>query len=735
MTHSPYNSIIDSAEGSRSFFFDLLLGREASGWLCLGYKSANIEKAPMDQYWFEWPQQKPEMMQLIESKKYDRVHSYFCPTLFNSPKRSQENAKVSTNVWADLDTCHPSNCVPYPSITVQTSPNRWHAYWLLDENTAPDIAEGLARRIAYYHKAQGADTSGWDNTQFLRIPFTYNHKYDNHDELPIVTVGTASKTLYRVEEIEAQYPAVPALDKVEKLPMPEPKVLDENFLDQYPTLRDNEHFSSLYYNTPTDTDSWSEQLWALELLLFEHGLSEKEVFNIARNSACNKYARDGRAEGELWKEVLRAKTKRIEKVNLIPTPTATIPDLLTDEEIEIVRTRETFIERYIHWASTATDASTAYHQAGAFICLSGLLAGNLELKTSFGRVIPNLWFIILGNTTLTRKTTSMNLAMNLLYEINEDAMMATDGSIEGIFTSLSDRRRKPSILLRDEFTGLIEAVSKKDYMGGFFEQMTKLYDGDRIKRVLRSETIDIQDPIFLLFVGGIKDKFKVMLNEEMVNGGFIPRFVMICGEPNLDGLRDVGPPVEIRDEERESLINELKDISAHYVKTSEVTYQGKTVDVINNTMEVVLTPEAWKRYNLFERSMTKAAIDSNLPYLVPVMDRLSKSTLKAAILIAASVQRGDRVVVEELDLMHAIYYTRSWREHASEIVNSVGMTQDERVGQAMVSLCRQAGLLGVPRSELMKRYHLDAKRFMELTKTMEMRGEMVFNNGRYYVTN
>src|SRR6185503_18286841 len=175
---------------------------------------------------------------------------------------------------------------------------------------------------------------------------------------------------------------------------------------------------------------------------------------------------------------------------------------------------DSFVERYIEWAKSLGDAAPQYHQAGAFTALSALLAGSVQLPTSFGVMKPNLWFMILADTTLTRKSTAMDIAMDLVMEIDDDVIMATDGSIEGLLTSLSTRPGKPSVFLRDEFSGLLEMITKRDYYAGIPELLTKMYDGKMQKRILRKESIEVRDPVLLVFAGGIKDKITGLLSFE-----------------------------------------------------------------------------------------------------------------------------------------------------------------------------------------------------------------------------
>lgn len=83
-------------------------------------------------------------------------------------------------MWADLDDCHPDKLgkfgEPLPNILVHTSKTHWQAYWLLGEELLPADYEMLNRRIALGYAKEGCDQGGWDITQLLRVPLTYNHK-------------------------------------------------------------------------------------------------------------------------------------------------------------------------------------------------------------------------------------------------------------------------------------------------------------------------------------------------------------------------------------------------------------------------------------------------------------------------------------------------------------------------------------------------------------------------------
>lgn len=729
-SYSTFQDLVGQTRRSRYDFFRLVFdGNE--GYICIAYKGKT--DLSFTEKFFEFPGELDAMLDDINEMAVTLTHVYFCPQLFTDKDfkrpggksaRVKENVKTCPVLWADLDQCNPQDLQVPASIVVQSSSGRWQSYWRMEKALPPEEAEAICMKIAYYHANQGADRSGWDLTQLMRVPYTPNYKYGDLVTAPIVTVIKTDGSLYRKRDFDV-YPSFQALKFLDN-PLPdEPELPSEDPLDILQRYRPVLHPSvfSLYTDVPEEGQDWSTTQWKLVKLCVEAGLKPEETFVVTRSARCNKYARDGRPESALWIEVKKAYVKEYETHNLVPTPTFVIPELITDEEVLIAQSRETFIERYIKWACDLTDAAPQYHQAGAFTVLSAILSGTLRLHTSFGTVIPNLWFMILADTTLTRKTTAMNIAMNLLGDVNPDAIMATDGSAEGILSAMKDRAKKPSIYLRDEFTGLLESITHKDYMAGMAEQLTKLYDGQPLKRLLRKEEIKINDPIFILFAGGVKTKTQDLLTEEHINSGFIPRFVFITAVADRDRVRPVGPPITHNLNDREKIKDELMDMYVTYNTPRMITLPNASGTAhIAPEFEASLTPEAWLRYNEFETTLTHASLDSGITYLTPIYDRLAKSTLKAAMLIAASRQgENGSVVVELADLLHAIYYCRQWHVYVSEIVGGIGKSPDERMMDKIIEFVTRHGAHGASRSDIMRMFKLDSKRTELLMTTITQR--------------
>jgi hypothetical protein len=700
----------DEATAKRDQFFEIVFHyAKPGGYICIARRVAG--KGAFEERFFKWPFEREAAGKYIQESVMGH-DIWFCPMTFETPERKKEHVDICPSIWADLDACSPDLCLVPPTVSLESSTGRWQALWILHDPADPVDAEETSKRIAYFHAEQGADKSGWDLTQLLRLPLTLNYKYSPPFAVHIHQAGDN----VGLEEFNV-YPVV-SEDAGADWPFPETIEDAQTLLERYKHDIDQTVWPLIQLEPEAD---WSKALWNLEMLLCESDLAREDIFSIVRGAACNKYRRDGRSDKLLWKEVCKAWAKVKERNEIISDATVfKNPNLLSDGDLAAVAADRTFIEEYIDWAKGVGDAAHAYHQAGAFVCLSGLLAGRVTLPTSYGLIVPNLWFLLLADTTLTRKSTALDLAIELLLEVDPDVILATDGSIEGLFSALSFRPGQPSIFLRDEFSGLVEMMTRRDYYAGMAETLTKLYDGKFQKRQLRREVIEVRDPVLILFAGGIKTKLLGLLDHQHVSSGFLPRFIFITAKSNLSLLRPLGPPSQRTLTGRDGLIDFLKQMRDTYQKSVDVKI-GNTINIpARQTFEAELTPGAWELYNVMEMRMLESGVKSIVQdMLTPTMDRLAKSGLKAAVLIAASRMK-ERVVVEEQDILKAFSYVIGWREYAMEVIAGIGSNaQEHQITLIFEAIRRNPGVL---RSTLMQNYHLTKREADNIFDTLEQRG-------------
>jgi len=230
----------------------------------------------------------------IKKNPPEENHLYFCPLPFKSPQRKKGYVRGSKYLWSDLDEVEVDKLPIQPSIYWESSPGRYQGLWELDDFISPEKAEELSKELAY---KLGADKSGWDLTQVLRIPGTKNHKYEGSPP-----VGKAIQTgeTYSISEL----PGSTSTEDIEDLKSP--VNLDaKRILAKYKTKIPRKALSLLLTKN-VQVGKRSDILWYLENALLDAGLNPPEIFTLVKHSAWNKYA--GRADED---ERLRIELKKI----------------------------------------------------------------------------------------------------------------------------------------------------------------------------------------------------------------------------------------------------------------------------------------------------------------------------------------------------------------------------------------------------------------------------------------
>lgn len=712
-------SVAPSVVELRLKFFDYLF-EEREGFLCIAHLPKQRPKKDFREKFFVWPEQREVVGHYIEQIKQGN-NVWYGVNLYRRPQRKRDFALPTRLVWADLDYCNPGEVNPAPQCRIESSPRKYQAIWRLEELVDPIQAQTFAKRIAYAYADKGADKSGWDIEQVLRVPYTHNYKYDDGQTyVPEVKLLLSVEALLPVEVFAGIVEPIPEekLEVVEGMPnvlsLPEP----EQIIYAHRNALRKTSFYDLYAEEPTA--DWSASMWHLLNICLEVGMDKEETFSIALSSKCNKYDRDDRPISYLWREILKADLKQKQITAIIGEPSPLLMPKLYEGDPP-----ETIIDKYKDWAVEATDAVEEYHELAVMILLSSLTASSIYLNTSFGKVIPNLWGLILGDSTLTRKTTAMKMVMEFLHDIDQDAVVATDGSVEGILTAMAGRPEMVSVFFKDEVSGFLDAINKKDYLAGMPETLTKLYDADEFfVRRLRKETITITKPVFIFFGGGIRDKMYGILNDQYILSGFLPRFLIVGGDADLNKIRPASPLIPEVGEKRRKLREFFQELSITYSAEAKIEIPGGHFTVPTST-EVMLTDEAWEYFQQIQMQLAKAAAESSFAMVAqPTFDRLAWSALKMAMLFSTTTQEPNdgKITVSKTDLEAAAYYIQKWAPHVIDLITNVGRSADQRLVTRVYEHVKRRP--GVTRSELSRHHHLNKKQLDLVLETLVDRGQV-----------
>jgi archaellum biogenesis ATPase FlaH len=145
-----------------------------------------------EQRFFEYPKEEGLLKDWVTANALNPdADVYISPVLYSSPHAVKETFKTSQVVWVEFDGDRfiefPG--LPEPTAIVQTSfESHVHCYWQVDQINSTTL-EDINRRLTFYLQA---DTSGWDCTQLLRPPNTFNRKRGR----PVILASFSAGTKY-----------------------------------------------------------------------------------------------------------------------------------------------------------------------------------------------------------------------------------------------------------------------------------------------------------------------------------------------------------------------------------------------------------------------------------------------------------------------------------------------------------------------------------------------------------
>jgi hypothetical protein len=202
-------------------------------------------------------------------------------------------------LFADLDAVHPTVAVLKdlePTYAWQTSPGRYQAMWRLDRPLEREPFEDLNQRVTYF---LGADKSGWDVAQLLRIPGSVSTKHGKPYRIRHLACDWS--LVHRVENVQA-------LVRHVQVDAPAMRV-GRRDIGQLPQVNEvwHRHRRALARVPVLKQDcSYGDRsgtLWHTYPKLFAAGLTPQEAFVVVQASVWNKWPHQ---PDRLWQDVGRA---------------------------------------------------------------------------------------------------------------------------------------------------------------------------------------------------------------------------------------------------------------------------------------------------------------------------------------------------------------------------------------------------------------------------------------------
>lgn len=187
-----------------------------------------------------------------------------------------------------------------------------------------------------------------------------------------------------------------------------------------------------------------------------------------------------------------------------------------------------FILKYVQWMGGLTDAYPDYSIMCAFWLLSAACQGNVYLDLKQGPIYTNLYILLFGLSTVSRKTTVIKKTKIVFESCTQERLYNDDYSLEGYLELLEEC--PVSNMVRDEVVGLFQKYEKK-YNDGIHEAECAIYDGEPYRKTLSSgrqgkkREVVVDDPYVTHLYATTPDNFSHCLSLENFYSGFGFRFL------------------------------------------------------------------------------------------------------------------------------------------------------------------------------------------------------------------
>lgn len=225
-----------------------------------------------------------------------------------------------------------------------------------------------------------------------------------------------------------------------------------------------------------------------------------------------------------------------------------------------------------------------------------------------GEVRHNLFLIIIGASTLSRKSTSQNLAKKIYpYSVS----LPKESSPEKFVVEMSENSSR--MLWMGEFTKFLKQAQRGGYMSGMIEIFNDFYDcpdffeRKLMKRKDGENEFIVENAYLSVNTTVTPEMLKEYISEELVRGGFLARWLLVFGVPRA---RDRG---HLRAEVM-GFRATVASILGHVLRWSsnETAYTS-----------FIFSDEALKRYNAIEKEAFAVGIGVD-PFVGRYMDCVIK---------------------------------------------------------------------------------------------------------------
>ena len=304
-------------------------------------------------------------------------------------------------------------------------------------------------------------------------------------------------------------------------------------------------------------------------------------------------------------------------------------------EFENLLPENHFITKYMEKGQSLSDAYPEYFFMGALNALSMAANRRIRIELSPKAHYTNIWAICVGKSTVSRKSTSIDMNRDILTTAGYGrSIPADDSTPEAFIDGLKQNARQN--MLKDEF-GLFLAKARLKYQTGIDSLLSTLYGcPDYYERDLRKEKIKVENVYLTLLGAMVPEQLSRHASIDDILSGFFPRILFVCPErskkrKNLRHLTEVDEDLEV---------NLIVWIRKLFALTEALEEQDEY-------LHVIFTEEALNIYNKWCEDWEQRIVETEEgSEFSPFFGRQSICALKLAALVCFGSEKIKKLLDE-----------------------------------------------------------------------------------------
>jgi hypothetical protein len=365
-----------------------------------------------------------------------------------------------------------------------------------------------------------------------------------------------------------------------------------------------------------------------------------------------------------------------------------------------------FLAAYRTFVEKTTDTPSEFIEASGLMCLGTIATARRWIERG-DQIRPNLFMMLIAGSSRDRKSAAVRRAIEMLDDVEPDRLGPSDFTAEALVGHMAVPTKQGIPHKNIQTIGISEfgvyLAQSASYGATSNATLCQLYDGDSFQKIRSGSRggapLIVDRPRLSIFAACAFAMFERYADAKDWNTGFYARFLFVpplTKRPRFEIQPGAATP------ERDVARAQLTDLRR---------------EVVERPGAMAMLPEA---EDVFRAYVAGFGFDSVDPAPQASRERLYNTTLKLALLYQIDLNPAHPIGAQAMELACA-FGKVCWR--GFEV--AYGTTAGDDFSRAMRRVWKaisEAGPAGMQRSLLLRNFHLSAKVFDAILRTLTTNG-------------